>query len=103
MGKWRQKYTNAIEVFGFVEFVDGSFTRYTETMNIVGSQKARRKRTWVEVRIGIPEKWWCEEEPAYKLRLVIATEEGFHSMIELLKGKPASDRRRIAFGGLGDS
>jgi len=27
---------------------------------IRGAQKARRKRDWIEVEIGIPEEWWRE-------------------------------------------
>lgn len=66
MRRWKGNYTNAIKTFGFVLFVDGSVIRYTETMNVLGTQKAKRKRDWVEVRVGVPESWSSEEEAAYK-------------------------------------
>jgi hypothetical protein len=85
MRRWKGNYTDAIKTFGFVLFVDGSITRYTETMSILGTQKAKRKRDWVEVRVGVPESWWREKEPAYKKRLVDSIEEGLHSTIALLR------------------
>jgi hypothetical protein len=85
MRRWKGNYTDAIKTFGFVLFVDGSLIRYTETMNILGTQKAKRKRDWVEVRVGVPESWWREKEPAYKKRLVDSIEEGLHSTIALLR------------------
>jgi len=54
--------------------------------NIVGAQKAKRKRDWVEVEIGIPENWWRGDQGAlYKWHLASAVEEGLRSMIDLLK------------------
>lgn len=84
MHSWRGQYTKAIRVFGFVTYVDGSLIRYTDTMNILGPQKAKRKRDWVEVRIGVPESWWSENEINYKRSIVGAIECGLASMIALL-------------------
>jgi len=85
MRRWKGNYTDAIKTFGFVLFVDGSVIRYTETMKLMGTQIAKRKRDWVEVRVGVPESWWREGEPAYKKRLVDSIEEGLHSTIALLQ------------------
>jgi hypothetical protein len=85
MRSWKGDYTSAIKTFGFVLFVDGSVIRYTQTMKLIGTQKAKRKRDWVEVRVGVPESWWREEEPAYKKRLADSIGEGLHSAIALLQ------------------
>jgi hypothetical protein len=53
-------YTKAIREFAFLLRVDGSIVRYTEAWRIVGGQKAKRKRDWVEVEIGVPESWWLD-------------------------------------------
>jgi Ankyrin repeats (many copies) len=84
MRNWSGKYTEAIRVFGFVMYVDASLIHYTKTMNILGPQKAKGKRDWVEVRIGVPEEWWREDESHYKERIVVAVEDGFSSMTSLL-------------------
>jgi Ankyrin repeats (3 copies) len=84
MSRWTGNYTDAIETFSFSPFVDGSVVRYTERMNILGVQKAKRKRDWLDVEIGVPESWWREEEPKYKRRLTDSMQEGLHSMIALL-------------------
>jgi hypothetical protein len=84
MSRWKGNYTDAIETFSFSPFVDGSVVRYTERMNILGVQKAKRKKNWLDVEIGVPESWWREEEPKYKKRLTDSIEEGLHSMIALL-------------------
>jgi len=56
--------------------------------NICGAQKARRKRDWIEVEIGIPESWWREDgETSYKRYLAGAIEEGLRSMIDILQRK----------------
>lgn len=85
MYKWRGHYTDAIKFFAFAAYVDASLVRFTEQMNILGPQRAKRKRDWVEVRIGVPESWWREEESVYKQHIVDSVEEGFHSMIALLR------------------
>lgn len=84
MRQWSGNYTEAIRTFGFMMYVDGSLIRYTETMNILGPQKAKRKRDWLEVKIGVPESWWREDEIHYKQRIAAAIEDGFTSMIALL-------------------
>jgi hypothetical protein len=84
MSRWTGNYTDAIDTFSFSPFVDGSVVRYTERMNILGVQKAKRKKGWLDVEIGVPENWWREEEPKYKRRLISSMEEGLRSMIALL-------------------
>ena len=83
--QWNGNYTDAIQVFCFSPLVDGSAVRFTERENILGVQKAKRKRDWLEVQIGVPESWWREEETAYKRRLTDAIEDGLHSMVALLR------------------
>ena len=85
MHEWKGDYTEAVEFFAFPLFVDASVVRYTQQMNIIGGQKAKRKRNWLEARIGVPQEWWRDEESAYKRRLTAAIEEGLHSMISLLE------------------
>jgi hypothetical protein len=83
--EWSGNYTRAIESFIFPMLVDGSVVRFTERMNILGAQKAKRKRNWVEVQIGVPKSWWREPEASYKKRLTDCIEEGLHSVIALLR------------------
>jgi hypothetical protein len=85
LSRWKGEYATAVEAFYFPLFTDGSLIRYTETMKILGAQEAKRKRDWVEVKIGVPESWWREEEPAYKRLLTDSIEKGLHSMIALLQ------------------
>lgn len=58
---WQGNYTNAIKEFAFILRVDGNVHKYTQEWNILGAQPAKRKKDWVEVEIGVPEKWWREE------------------------------------------
>ena len=83
--RWTGDYAPAVHTLCFPLFVDASLIRYTDTMNLSGPQAAKRKKDWLEVRIGVPERWWREAEPAYKQRLAGAIEEGLHSMIALLQ------------------
>jgi hypothetical protein len=76
MSGWTGNYTHAIETFSFSPFVDGSVVRYAERMNILGVQKAKREKDWLDVEIGVPESSWREEEPKYKRRLTDSMEEG---------------------------
>lgn len=85
MSNWRGKYTEAVRTFALTPYVDASAYRYTETMNILGAQKAKRKKNWLEVRIGVPESWWREPEAGYKKHLTDEMDRGFESMIALLK------------------
>jgi hypothetical protein len=82
---WRGNYTAAVEKFYFPLYVDGSVVCYTDQMKIWGGQKAKRKKNWLEVQIGVPELWWRQGEAAYKDHLTAAIEEGLHSMIALLQ------------------
>ena len=53
--------------------------------NIYGAQKAKRKRDWIEVEIGVPETWWrLAGTDQYKKRIAEEVEKGFNSMIEVL-------------------
>lgn len=54
---WTGDFSTDIREFAFILRVDGEFHRYTSIWNIYGAQKARRKRDWIEVEIGIPETW----------------------------------------------
>jgi hypothetical protein len=83
---WRGEYTKVIREFAFVLRVDASIHSYTKMWNIVGAQKAKRKRDWLEVEIGVPESWWRGDEGRlYKWHIANAVDEGLHSMIDLLK------------------
>ncbi|MGA2650691.1 MAG: ankyrin repeat domain-containing protein [Terracidiphilus sp.] len=83
--RWRGEYSPAVEGFGFPRYVDGSLIRYTEQLNILGPQKAQRGGNWLMVKIGVPEEWWSQPEPAYKKLLSDSIETGLHSMIALLR------------------
>jgi hypothetical protein len=83
---WKGDYSRDIKEFAFVLRIDGSIHTYTEMWNIVGAQKAKRKRDWVVVEIGIPERWWREAQfGSYKKRLAIEVEKELVSMIDLLR------------------
>ena len=54
--------------------------------NIYGAQKAKRKRDWIEVEIGVPETWWrLAHSDQYRKRIAEEVERGFNSMIEVLR------------------
>jgi hypothetical protein len=83
---WTGEYSKDIREFAFLLRIDGELETYTEMWNILGAQKAKRKRDWVEVEIGIPERWWrLAYSDDYKKRLADKVEKGFTSMIELLR------------------
>ena len=51
-----------------------------------GAQKAKRKRDWIEVEIGIPETWWrLAHTDQFKKRLAEEVEKGLVSMIGVLR------------------
>jgi len=85
MYKWRGDYTDVAEVIDLALYVDGSAIRYTEQMKLIGVGKVTRSKTWIYAKIGVPESWWREDEPAYKLRLTGAIEEALHKIIDMLK------------------
>ena len=79
-------YSTNVREFSFLLRIDGEIHRYTELLQIVGAQKAKRKRDWIEVEAGIPKPWWLERrmtptknDPADEV------EAGFRSVIELLQ------------------
>jgi len=83
---WTGDYSSDVKEFAFLLRIDGEFHTYTEEWNIHGAQKARRKRDWVEVEIGVPKSWWREANTnRYKQRLADEIEKGLVSMIELLR------------------
>jgi len=84
---WNGDYTPEVNKFAFLLRVDGDIHVYTEMWGIVGAQKAKRKRDWVEVEIGIPEAWWKEGPTGYAMHLVEEIENGLVSMIQLLQKK----------------
>lgn len=85
---WQGKYTSAVGEFAFVLRVDGPTLRYTELFKIKGAQKAKLKKGWVEVEIGVPQNWWHSDDvEGYKRRLSQALEEGLRSMVDVLQNK----------------
>ncbi|HLB93047.1 MAG TPA: hypothetical protein VJK27_11950 [Terriglobales bacterium] len=75
-----------IREFAFLLRVDVEFRRYTAMWDIHGAQKAKRKRDWIEVEIGIPETWWrLAHTDQFKKRLAEEVEKGFISMTEVLR------------------
>jgi hypothetical protein len=86
MNNWTGNYSSAIREFAFLLRVDGDIDTYTKRWNIEGTQKAKRKRDWIEVEIGVPESWWRQNEGRdHKMLLAGAIEAGLLSMIELLR------------------
>jgi hypothetical protein len=86
--QWTGDYSTDIREFAFLLRVDGEFHRYTAMWNIYGAQKAKRKRDWIEVEIGIPETWWrLSHTDQFKKRLAEEVEKGFISIIEVLREK----------------
>ena len=85
MNHRRGDYSPAIRKFAFILRVDGDIHAYTEMWGIIGAQKAKRKRDWVEVEIGIPEAWWKEGPTGYAIQLVEEIEKGLVAMIGLLQ------------------
>jgi hypothetical protein len=84
--RWTGDYSTDVREFAFLLRIDGEFHTYTEMWKICGAQKAKRKRDWIEVEIGIPERWWrLAHSDAYKKRLAGEVEKGFISMIEVLR------------------
>jgi hypothetical protein len=84
--RWTGDYSRGVREFAFLLRIDGQIHKYTEIWHIVGAQKARRKRDWIEVEIGIPEAWWQEANAGgYKKRLAEEVDIGFRSMIEVLQ------------------
>ena len=95
--QWSGDYSPDVKEFAFLLRIDGQIHRYTEMWQIRGAQKARRKRDWIEVEIGIPEEWWREaNSDGYKKRLAEEVEAGLKSMIDVLQAK----KRRIDGQGL---
>jgi hypothetical protein len=83
---WTGEYSSDIREFAFLLRVDGHIHRYTAMWNIYGAQRAKRKRDWIEVEIGVPETWWrLAHTDQYKKRIAEEIEKGFNSMIEVLR------------------
>lgn len=83
---WRGDYTEVIREFAFILRVDGKLHKYTQEWKILGAQPPKRKKDWVEVEIGVPEKWWRENQGRnYRIYLAAEIEKALLAMIELLK------------------
>jgi hypothetical protein len=82
---WTGDYSPAVEGFSFPLYVDGSLVRYTEQMNLQGPQKPRRSGRWLMVKVGVPERWWRDNETKYKTHLADSIEAGLKAMIALLQ------------------
>ena len=97
LNRWFGDYSSAVKEFAFLLRIDGCIHRYTEIWHIRGAQKARRKRDWIEVEIGIPEEWWRQTDgDAYKKRLIEEIEAGLKSMIQVLQAKePQIDAKAL--------
>jgi hypothetical protein len=78
----------------FILRVDADIHTYTEMWSIVGVQKAKKKRDWIEVEIGIPEAWWKEGPTGYAIHLVEEIEKGLVSMVQLLQKKNRTSMQR---------
>jgi hypothetical protein len=86
--RWSGSYSPDVREFAFLLRIDGKIHPYTEMWQIRGAQKARRKQDWIEVEIGVPEKWWREaDSDGYKKRLAEEVEAGLRSMIDVLLSK----------------
>jgi len=85
---WSGEYSSDIREFAFILRIDGHIHRYTAMRSIYGAQKAKRKRDWIEVEIGVPETWWrLAHTDQHKKRIAEEVEKGFNSMIEVLRKK----------------
>ena len=83
---WTGNYSSDIREFAFLLRVDGHTHRYTAMWEIYGAQKAKHKRDWIEVEIGVPETWWrLAHTEQYKKHLAEEVEKGLNSMIEILR------------------
>ena len=87
MNRWSGNYTSAIKEFAFLLRIDGAIHTYTQEWNILGAQKAKRKKNWIEVEIGVPKSAWQNQSDNYKNYLAAEVEKGLHYMVELLKQK----------------
>jgi hypothetical protein len=86
MNRWSGNYSSAVREFAFLLRVDGEIHTYTEEWNIHGAQKAKRKKDWIEVEIGVPRSCWqTDQGRGYKQYLASEVEKGLRSMIEVLE------------------
>jgi hypothetical protein len=60
---WTGDYSSDVREFAFILRIDSEFHSYTEMSSICGAQKAKRKRDWVEVEIGVPERCGAQLTP----------------------------------------
>jgi hypothetical protein len=90
LNRWTGNYTAAIRKFAFLLRVDGEIHSYTQEWNIHGAQKAKRKRNWIEVEIGVPRSAWQDNNGRnYKRYLAEEVEKGLQSMIAVLGARRA--------------
>ena len=84
--KWTGEYSPAVREFVFLLRIDGEIHQYSKLWNMIGAQKAKRKRDWVEVEIVVPEEWWKEGRgELYKYHLTEEIEKGLLSIVDLLR------------------
>jgi hypothetical protein len=75
---WTGDYSSAVRELAFILRIDGESHSYTEMWSICAAQKAKRKRDWIEVEIGIPERWWrLAHSGGYKKRPAREVEGAF--------------------------
>ena len=76
MNRWSGNYSSAVREFAFLLRVDGEIHTYTEEWNIHGAQKAKRKKDWIEVEIGVPRSCWqTDQGRGYKQYLASVLEQ----------------------------
>jgi len=86
MNRWTGNYSSSVREFAFILRVDGKIHTYTQEWNIQGAQRAKRKRGWIEVEIGVPKSSWATDEGRnYRQYLTSEVEKGLRSMIEVLE------------------
>ena len=96
LNHWSGTYTAAVTEFAFLLRVDGEIHAYTEEWGILGAQKAKRKKDWIEVEIGVPRSSWEKDGgERYKSFLATEVEKGLRSMIEVLRASRADVREDV--------
>jgi len=87
MNAWKGDYSPEVREFAFILRVDADIQHVHRNVGHRSAQKAKKKRDWIEVEIGIPEVWWKEGPTGYAMHLVEEIEKGLVSMIQLLQKK----------------
>jgi hypothetical protein len=86
MNRWSGNYSSAVKEFAFLLRVDGQIHAYTKEWSICGAQRAKGKKDWIEVEIGVPRSSWeADDGRKYKEYLASEVEKGLCSMIAVLE------------------